>query len=520
MSDDAKIIVENTDSWEERFEEGRSYLEEGNIEEALSILGALYQSMPEEKSVRILLAMALSHAERWIDAEALYLKLIEDYPREILLRIRLATLYIQLERHVEAREWLEATLEIEPNSQELHRILAMLYLRLGEYSLAKHTIELADDDELRQLLHIMLQEVGISEDELTDQHELSQNNLTEKESVEDSFSTGHELDFLDSTPEDLQSPSEEEVSFIREEINSSSGGHELDFIPEEEYEEPTQEISIRGSVDGALPVVVIPPTEESETEKELQSEEYVREDYPFAVEHGSFSIPKEKRITNPLGLMRGEGSTPLWLDLPQLFDESEQEFVLLNDGRLLVQVLADKKVYLRLRDLVLLSGSPELNVESKRFQGNPVEQVFGPRRNPVVRIDGKCQLLLQAQKEGYRSSVVLADEETAYFREGSILGFSSDIEWENGRVPSSLKNVEDLALDQFWGRGELILESKGPIWGIPANEGQRVRVEYSKLVGWVGSLIPHIVSGDTISSSVKSKIFIDFEGNGGVLISS
>ncbi len=494
MSERGKGAVEWSQAqWEEKFREARELLQKGHDAEAVTLLEELRDANSEERIVRTLLAMAYSRCDRWDDAESMYRELIEDFPEEILLRVRLATLYMQLERDTEARKWLEEIADSAPDSKELHSTLGVIYLRLGEYEKARVAFNVTGEPALLNALEARLKEEGIT--------------LPESD---DDFLANSEVDSVESisilSDDALESVSIHEA--ITAELESASSVKGLD-------EDATGEAS--ESVEGAMSVVVLPPPAGADEEPQVV---YVREDVPFVMAPTELGTPSEGRGQIPMGLSRGENTTPLWIDFARLFGDAQREFLLLNDGRLLVQV--KDKSYIRLRDLALMVGQPKRVVEHKRFQGESVGQVFGPRSNPIVRVEGSCRLLLQAQEEGFRSSVLLAGGQVAYFREGSVLAFSSSIDWENGRVPSGVdvESVGDLALDQFWGEGEILLESHGPIWGIPAFSGTPVRVAYERLVGWVGDLVPQIVHKKNVADASSSEAFVEFEGEGGVLISS
>jgi hypothetical protein len=40
------------------------------------------------------------------------------------------------------------------------------------------------------------------------------------------------------------------------------------------------------------------------------------------------------------------------------------------------------------------------------------------------------------------------------------------------------------------------------------------------VLGWVGSLVPQIIAVESLSPSLNMRAFVEFEGEGGILISS
>lgn len=524
--------------WEERFRQARKLLQQRKESDAIELLEPLCDERPQERVARTLLAMAYSRCDRWDDAERMYRSLITDHPDEILLRVRLATLLMQLERDTEARSLLEEAMDEAPDSKELHSTLGVIYMRLGEFREAKRAFEVTGEESLLQALEAKMKEEGVSFDEAPPA-EAPPAEAPAKEVVtaeEEAVPAFHDV----SSTQDMleQVSSDDDASLLGQEggllldTNDTLDAVSVHEVITAEHEVPTEvdfdktplplldELTDVESVEGALPVVVLPPQNDGTDPDPQERLVYVREDVPFVMTPSELSAPPDGALSTrmPLGLSRGENAAPLWIDVASLFGEGEHEFLLLNDGRLLIQV--QDKAFVRLRDLSTLIGAPSLNVEHKRFQGKSVGQVFGPKDNPMVCVEGVCQLLLQAQEEGSRSSVRLTNGQVAYFREGTVLAFSASIDWENGRVPSGLDRVEDLSLDQLWGQGEIILQSNGPIWGIPARSGQPVRVAYERLVGWVGELVPQIIPSRDVVSSTASDAFVEFEGEGGVLIAS
>jgi uncharacterized protein (AIM24 family) len=461
---------------------------------------------------------------------------------------------MQLERDYDARRWLEEVATPSSESRELHSILGVIYMRLGEYPAARRAFLQAGDDNLLQALNFKLIERGSSLEELEalEREENSQRELLEMEIASD-IANADLLDDgnwqitdtddnettepdkepdaepnVDAKPENWQWPMfESQPQELRQqqdplEKSAAIDSDELELDPDLALEldlvldldlvdTPEQE-----SLEGAFSVVVLPP--EPVTDPDLQLP--TSDDVPFVISTSSprVGLDQTDSSTMNLKLSRGEDASHLWLNFDELFENQNRVFALLNDGRLLVKV--QQRAFLRMRDLVVIKGNSVIQVEYKRFQGKAVGQVFGPRNNPIVCVEGSSQLLLQAQSEGYRSSLELSSGQLAFFREGSVLGFSSQIEWENGRIPASIQGIEDLTLDQFWGQGEMIIESQGPLWGIPVQNKQKLRVEYDRFIGWVGDLIPQIIPSKQICSSIQGQALIEFEGEGGVLISS
>lgn len=515
--------------WDDTFRSARNLLQQGDDTGAIALLESLVKDKPTDRVVRTLLAMAYSRCDQWNQAEKYYRALIADFPEEILLRVRLATLYMQLERDTEARDLLEAAADTHPTSKELHSTLGVIYMRLGDYAKAHNTFQNLGDAALIKALETKMKEEGVvlHDLEIDTPEPLRPDAKTVSFPSQPGFRSvqpEHDMDhphFRHDVDEIIEPTQEDEPpwgSLALSDLSENNIFHELSLdhdLPDEVSQELDE------SVEGAIPVVVLPPQTASEqTNPFFRSSAHLREDFPFILSPAELTTNSQTEFANPPGpeLKLGETNTPMWLDFSSLFEENKREFLLLHDGRLLIRVR--DKVFVRLRDVVMLIGEPAKHLEHKRFQGKPMGQVFGPKDNPIYRLEGDCRILLQAQEQGHRSSVLLTSGQVSYFREGTVLAFSKTLDWENGRVPADIKDVEDLSLDQFWGQGELILQSSGPIWGIPVRPGFPLRVAYERLVGWVGELVPQIRPTSSVAESASSKAFVEFDGEGGVLLSS
>lgn len=523
------IQIDDT-RWEEMFRNARNLLQQGDDVGAIAALEPLVAHRPNDRIARTFLAMAYSRCDQWSQAEKIYRSLISDFPDEILLRVRLATLYMQLERDLEARDLLEAVIDSKPDVREFYSTLGVIYMRLGSYDKAKRAFEHIGDTILLKALASKMEE------EQEDEKPVSQPAISEPK-PEPTVVVVASVPSQSALPAHLFAAEEEDEQ--EDDAPFGVGEHEqtwqslinsdADVSVHTEYHELSSDfdehddkgMDVDESVEGAIPVVVLPPqTSNSHTKSFAASSLYVREDFPFVLSATELLSPAEPSpsVSPASGVALEDTSTPMWLDLRSLLQETGREFLLLRDGRLLVSVR--DKVFVRLRDVAMLIGEPAKHIEHKRFQGKSMGQIFGPKQNPVIRVEGECQILLNAQQEGHRSSVLLAGGQVSYFREGVVLAFSQSMDWENGRVPAGIPGVEDLALDQFWGQGELILESQGPLWGIPVRPGFPLRVAYERLVGWVGELVPQIVPASQVSDAVSARAFVMFDGEGGVLLSS
>ena len=453
-------------------QEGKLYLEQDAPQDALSVLQKAFELVPSNVAVRTLLALSHFKLGNLADAEAIYKALIDENPREASLRSHLAMQYIQQKRYNDGCVLLEEAEEIQPDNMTIHNSLAIVYAKLGDYAKAKDKFLLVGQDEMAEKMEQKLREkLALSVD--------------------------------------------------------------LEFdLPEEEEEEPAPVSMQESSSDDGQPIsVVVLPIADDGSRVKIQDEG----DVPFSLDpqdpahSGELDaltpfIPKESPSSSipsiPVASLAPQVDNPkLWLPFDTELEQKVGAFSLLEKGHLLIHT--ENRVYARLASLSYLSGSPEITLENKRFQGKAVDQLFGPLENPVARLDGDCQLLLRASEKTFRTVLEISLKQSAYFCEGVVLAFEDTLSWENGRIPSPNTEIADLPLDNLWGNGRIVIEGQSRFWGVPVRAGKRVRVDYRYLVGWLGSLVPRIVVDKEIPSSDGiPKAFVEFEGEGGVLLSS
>lgn len=498
-------------SWQAYVQRGQALLEKNAVAEAIQELEYAHREAGESPLVKNILALAYLKAGRWAESAELYGALAVLDETDAMVRLNAAVSYIQMGAPELARSYLEEVIVLKPDMLKAKSLLGTVYramewfdeaqqlfIEAGQHELAAQmAAKIAEraqaEAQAQEELPLLLQEHGQT-DKTDDLDSLLAQEEAPAESLSDDFDAA--LDKLSHLGE--VAPAEEHVADFSEQSVQTD-------IPLDSHEQP-----------GTLSVVVLPAQPRSDAAPVARPTGSLLEEdvLPFTL------TPPRTQLDEQPGshAMNVSGPMPLWVDIPDVFESSERVFALLEDGRLFMQV--QERGFARMENVLLVIGDPLIQWESKRFQGNPIDQLFGPRSNPIARIEGPSHLLLGINPSQKRTSVLLAGEDVAYFREGAVLAFGDGIQWENGRVPSALDGIHDLPLDNFWGAGELIIESPGTIWGVPVKREKRVRIELERLVGWVGSLVPQIIADESLSPGSKTRAFVEFEGEGGILISS
>ena len=169
--------------------------------------------------------------------------------------------------------------------------------------------------------------------------------------------------------------------------------------------------------------------------------------------------------------------------------------------------------YVRTDLLAGLSGSFEVEVVNRRYRGKRTDSLFGGAEAAVVALMGHGFALL-GLNELVPTSLSLLSEEI-YLVEAGVVGFSSGLVWENGRLPSEADR--DLDIVHLRGSGRVVLGTKKPVVALPVKPDAPALVHASRLVGWSGQLVPYRAPLPGLPESARRVPIVRFEGTGLVL---
>ena len=514
--------------------QAKNLLEQQKAEEARGVLEKARALDGEHVAVRTLLALTYYKTGRLEQAENLYGELIDEVPMESALYVNLSMLYLQQQRVQAARKLLEKALEFSPADKKVHSSLGLVYARLEDYRKAHEHFETAGQAEMAARMARKFEEQPV----LLAPIELSKPVAVPAIVVEDELAVGLDGSILPlqgamTNPEQRAISSSDAFS-----ASESDGAAPLLLLSNNEPEhsirptEPVKTFPVASVVevqDESWPVVVLPPEQNSRGRRD--TEPPPSEDVPFLLQDDAsmggfgdiFSPQQPTPPPAPADLADYDysaidevlGLADTWWEV----DEDAEPPTFWSREADVLEIYCESQVFSRLSGLISMTGSLETRWESKRFQGKPIEQIFGPPEDPMACIEGRGTLRLFVEKAKHLTMMQIADPLAAYFCEGSVLAFGPQISWENGRVPSPSNEVPDMPLDNLWGEGTVLVVSKAPLRGFHIKAGQRVRVAYDRLVGWVGALVPRIVHEKALALPDRPTVaFVEFEGEGGILV--
>jgi Flp pilus assembly protein TadD len=208
--------------------------------------------------------------------------------------------------------------------------------------------------------------------------------------------------------------------------------------------------------------------------------------------------------------------------LPSLLALGAEQSVARHEaGVVLARTTEGQPFAARLDSLRVVAGTITTRVLHRRTRDAETSEVLGGIGSPVVRLTGTAELVL-----GPRTSHALAtlalDDEIAFLREDTLLGFELRLAYENGRLAvdpagEATPRNEGVHLVQLRGKGAIVLEVVTSLARVPCTSGRSVLVRREWIVGWLGRLVPRALPSSEAPSGQRG--LVAFSGDGTVLVS-
>ena len=500
----------------------KSLLERQDAAGACEVLERAKAMQADHVVVRTLLALSYFKMERFEEAEELYKALINELPLEVALYVNLSMLYLQQHRVRSARSILDMALQYHPNDKKIHSSLGLVYARLEEYTRARDHFLLAGQEDMAERMARKIEE-SAPKDLLIGAGAPNEG--------------GELMVGLDGTLLPMQhamTQPEQRAITAEQEAEISGGAKPLLLLHEDSAStRPTEPVktyrvsSVLEVENESWPVVVVPSDDPGLPPPSAAEIAAAEEDVPFSLSQQDLpDFALAAQSTPPpaaadladydySAVDEALGLADIWWEV----DEDAEAPRFWSREADILEIRCDSQIYTRIQGMMSMTGSLTTAWEFKRFQGKPIEQIFGPPENPLARIAGSGVVRLHIDRKHHLNMMQMTEPLSAYFREGAVLAFGSQISWENGRVPSPAANIPDLPLDNLWGEGAILVLTENALRGFHIKAGQRVRVAYSQLVGWIGALVPRILYEKHLALPERAApAFVEFEGEGAILV--
>jgi len=165
------------------------------------------------------------------------------------------------------------------------------------------------------------------------------------------------------------------------------------------------------------------------------------------------------------------------------------------------------------RDDGVLAGAGDLKWTPalRRSQGRHTTERLGAEGARFFRLTGPGDVWIAGAPS--RWLPVSLTEDVLYVREDRVLAFDGTLSWETGTVPGA-----DLRMLQFRGVGVVALAlGESPV-AIKVTEDRPTLLTASRLVGWVGRLVPHSAPARGGSDTEPAPFQVLCQGEGVVLL--
>jgi uncharacterized protein (AIM24 family)/predicted negative regulator of RcsB-dependent stress response len=148
-----------------------------------------------------------------------------------------------------------------------------------------------------------------------------------------------------------------------------------------------------------------------------------------------------------------------------------------------LRLVVEDEAHVRADAVLAGAGALEWHPAFRRTQGRRNKEPLGDRDGRFFTLTGKGDVWI-AGAPGRWLAVSLVDD-VLYVREDRVLAFDGAVSWEAGTVPGAGHML------QFRGRGTVAIEIETVPMAIKVTEDRPTLLASTRLVGWVGRLVPH-----------------------------
>ena len=424
----------------------------------------------------------------------------------------------------EAKAELEQALKLQPQDAKSQDLLAGVYFRLGVYPQAIEiwrglTDVYRDDATLRVNLGLALFKTGQADEALAQIHEalriqpdhgrawgylgLIRWRLGQLEEARDAFLRGGQATMARRMEEALAEPGRAPRAEPTAKPNLGE-----DAVAATEALEAQDRRAMRDAAEEAIARLESAKPELAVAAEEAPAQRQRRKSSQWQpMEPGSELVPKRgvpkgQRVAGVASLRE---QLEAWtVELPE-----DLAFAVGPDGRL--HAATEHDLYVRLATLQAVHGDLNSKMVHRRARGKELDEYLGGD-DPIFHVAGPTRLTLEVA-EGQTIVVVALDEDILYVREQRVLAFDDRLAHESARLPFG---KEPVAMLQLHGSGYVALRFQTQPTALPVPDGQEVRVNPERVVGWTGRLFPNMQKGTAPYSLAAPRLV--FRGEGAVLL--
>ncbi len=437
---------------------GSEMLLDNRVHEAKDELERALRLQPKDFKGQDLMAAVYYRLGRFDRCIEIYRTLIAEHPREATLRVNMALAQMKLDRLPEALDELKAAVRLRPEDQRAHNYMGLLYVKLGELGRAREAFEKSGQTLVAERLDQV--EKGL----------LSRSVLSDP------------------------------VQLVREARRAGDvrGVARAAFAELESGDNPFSLAAGRDTVPS------VPAPDGSSAWRAVEPASRTAEPGVGAGGRRAATPAAPAPTADPraLGARPGEDLAAAGaLRFPL-----EASGPVAVDARGVLFVRLDGTVRCRLSGLLLVVGDLVTEPTLRRSKGRTTDEPVGD----LVRVSGGSWLAIDPA--GARFSILAVAEEPIYLREEVVFAFDDGLNWENGRVAAPSGSA--IPLVHFRGRGSIVLRTTAEPRALAVRAEQSIAVPQTKLVGWIGRLLPR--TAESPSTAVSD--LCGLSGDGTVLV--
>ncbi|MCB9562084.1 MAG: tetratricopeptide repeat protein [Kofleriaceae bacterium] len=480
------------DRFEQHLVAGSELLRQSRIRDAQAQLLSALQVQPGNPRALALLGLAYFRGGQFDDAMPIYRALVERQPEDASFRLNLGLVYLKVGEAKLAIGELERCREIDPGQSRALSYLGLAYTRAGQFAEAYQAFlttgqeELAEEvvhhlsDAERQAIEAAVQRPADSE--------LSQPSI-QIQVVRDAEAPAA----APAAAAPVEAPAPEAAAPAAAVAETPVADDEIVF----EAEAAARPNDAPAPVEASPSARVIMP----QSSQTAISRAVAQATPHAAVAQGGTKVSPGGRPAQPLS----EFATAR-LVRPE---DGDHTFEIGAAGVLIVRV--DGRLYTRTEGVDVTGGDLSYQPAHRRVRGAQTDELFTTGERQLYVVSGKGHLIAGAL--GGEFTAVQLDDDIFYLREDVVFAFEPSLKWENGHVPGSAAKIP---MVQFRGNGAVAFRTPRPLLAVKLAPERILYVDANALAGWIGRVVPRVVS--PAGTSRLSELFVECSGEGVVLV--
>lgn len=552
---DIRASTEGPERFEQHLTAAGDLLKQDKVEEAKAELALALALKGDDIKALGLFGLACFRLAAFDEALPIYKKLVDLKPTDASYRLNLGLVHLKLGNAAQSIRELVKSRDLDPSQQRTVAYLGLAYARLGDFARAYEAFMRSGQEQLasemeqhltedeRELILARLGGAPEPEPEMgvaSDAYEVLERTGDPQMDGPAAFAEAQARAALAEKrraagvqtplpaeepppppppPAPLEPDAEDEWVQARD-----SDQNRLAAEAEDIGSEPDGELSLESAPSDELDAHEISDAEIESIEERRSGQLPV---IPAAVEPAAPRPLDEGLVTQAVamalpsaaaegaGTRVGIGQTAP-LPLTQLAtarlirpEDGDAPFEIGAGGVLIVRV--NDRVLSRTEEVVVSCGDLAFEPATRRVRGAATGELFGEGDKNLFIVTGKGYLVAAAAGQVF--TAVALDEDILYLRETLVFAFEDQLRWENGNVPGSSGQMHVV---QFRGTGCVVVRTRRPLLSLKLAAERVVYVEASVLAGWIGRVVPRLVT--PAAGGKSSAPFVECAGEGVVLI--